>query len=219
MSPVTTETRNEWSTPSGAGAGARRLRDRSQSGPAGRRGAGPLVRAWPLLISRDLALPGVVVGALAHLAQLPAIDLAAIGSEPRGNRRHARGRWPGVSEPCRSSSMASVLAVAFAEPPPREMSTRCPLVSGTGSTRCLADPIVIEGMLGAAPVRRSPVRAGLASDRPAIPSPTNQRWCRLSTARNCVNGNADRGHRDSDAAPHRRLAPLSRCPSGPRTSI
>src|ERR1700722_13786777 len=31
-----------------------------------------------LLISRGLALPGVVVGALAHLAELPAVDLAAI---------------------------------------------------------------------------------------------------------------------------------------------
>ena len=33
-------------------------------------------RLATLLISRNLALPGVVVGALAHLAQLPAVDLA-----------------------------------------------------------------------------------------------------------------------------------------------
>ena len=35
-----------------------------------------------LLIDRNLALPGVVVGALAHLAQLPAVDLAAMTPSP-----------------------------------------------------------------------------------------------------------------------------------------
>ncbi len=35
-----------------------------------------------ILIGRNLALPGVVVGALAHLAQLPAIDLTAVTESP-----------------------------------------------------------------------------------------------------------------------------------------
>ena len=57
-----------------------------------------------LLISRQLALPGVVVGALAQLAQLPAVDLAAVVPDPgafalipestgtRVRRRGAEGR-------------------------------------------------------------------------------------------------------------------------------
>ncbi len=36
-----------------------------------------------LLISRQLAIPGVVVGALAHLAQMPAIDLLGDVAESR----------------------------------------------------------------------------------------------------------------------------------------
>ena len=78
MSPVTTETRVEWSS--------RLAQALVQGGYDTESNLTPLVAEAKatdqslatLLISRNLALPGVVVGALAHLAQLPAIDLAAM---------------------------------------------------------------------------------------------------------------------------------------------
>ena len=78
MSPVTTETRIEWSD--------RLAQALVQSGYETEANLTPLLaesRATgqslaSLLITRNLALPGVVVGALAHLSHLPAVDIAAM---------------------------------------------------------------------------------------------------------------------------------------------
>ena len=72
-----------------------------------------------MLISRNLALPGVVVGALAHLAQLPAVDLAAMTPSPE-----ARTAMPdAVSQQFEAVGIqfdGNVLVVAFAEPPSQQ---------------------------------------------------------------------------------------------------
>ncbi len=100
MSPVNAETRVEWST--------RLAQALVQGGYDTEANLDPLLaeaRATgqtlaELLISRNLALPGVVVGALAHLAQMPAIDLTAMTPEPRRRCRPARGRSTGVPSGC-----------------------------------------------------------------------------------------------------------------------
>ena len=78
MSPITAASRTEWST--------RLAQALVQGGYDTESNLAPLVEESRktgqslafLLVSRNLALPGVVVGALAHLAQLPAVDLAAV---------------------------------------------------------------------------------------------------------------------------------------------
>ncbi len=87
-----------------------------------------------LLISRNLALPGVVVGALAHLAQMQAIDLAAmtpsadaVAALPQDMARE----FGAVA----LQFEGSMLAVAFAEPPTPPTSMLCPRVSDTASIR------------------------------------------------------------------------------------
>src|ERR1700683_2234513 len=82
MSPVNAETRVEWST--------RLAQALVQGGYDTEATLNPLLAEAQatgqtlaeLLISRKLALPGVVVGALAHLAQMPAIDLTAMTPSP-----------------------------------------------------------------------------------------------------------------------------------------
>jgi hypothetical protein len=82
MSPVTSETRVEWSS--------RLAEALVQGGYDTQANLAPLVAEAQatgeplamLLISRNLALPGVVVGALAHLAKMQAIDLAAVVPSP-----------------------------------------------------------------------------------------------------------------------------------------
>src|SRR3984957_1073628 len=73
-----------------------------------------------LLISRGLALPGVVVGALAHLAELQAIDLAAITPSPEA--RAAMPEDVAVAHHAVALQFdGSVLTIAFAEPPSNEL--------------------------------------------------------------------------------------------------
>ena len=116
MSPVNAETRVEWST--------RLAQALVQGGYDTEANLNPLLaeaRATgqtlaELLISRNLALPGVVVGALAHLAQMPAIDLTAMTPSP-----DAVAALP-VDAAREFEAVAlqfdgNVLAVAFAEPP------------------------------------------------------------------------------------------------------
>ena len=89
-----------------------------------------------LLISRNLALPGVVVGALAHLAQLPAVDLAAMTPSPEASAAmsEAVGR---EFEAVALQFDGNVLAVAFSEPPSQRGRRRAGVDgSATGSTRC-----------------------------------------------------------------------------------
>ena len=129
MSPVTAETRVEWST--------RLAQALVQGGYDTEANLAPLLaeaRATgqtlaELLISRNLALPGVVVGALAHLAQMPAIDLAAMTPSP-----DAVAAMPeDVAQEFEAVALqfdGNVLAVAFAEPPVERRRRRSGRASG-----------------------------------------------------------------------------------------
>ncbi len=100
-----------------------------------------------LLISRNLALPSVVVGTLAQLSQLPAIDLAAFTPDPAatdalpvevGREFDAVGlQFDG-----------NALAVAFAEPPsPHDVDELAGRV-GHRIHPVLADPVLIASRNG-----------------------------------------------------------------------
>ena len=101
-----------------------------------------------LLVSRNLALPGVVVGTLAHLAQLPAVDLSAMSPGP-----DAAAAMP-VEMAREYGAVAlqfdgNVLAVAFAEPPTTEDLDALASRIGHRIHPVLADPVVIERYIGA----------------------------------------------------------------------
>jgi twitching motility protein PilT len=146
MSPVTAETRVEWSS--------RLAHALVQGGYETDANLAPLVaeaRATgqslaTLLITRKLALPGVVVGALAHLAQMPAIDLAAMfpSAEASAAVPEALGREFGAVA---LQFDGSVLAVAFAEPPSSEDVDALASRVGHRINPVLADPTVIADML------------------------------------------------------------------------
>ena len=99
-----------------------------------------------LLISRGLALPGVVVGALAHLANLPAIDIAAV--EPNAE---AMAALPNVVaqeyEAIPLQFDGTTLAVAFSEPPTNDDIDALAARVGCRVTPVLGDPVVIQNRL------------------------------------------------------------------------
>jgi twitching motility protein PilT len=103
-----------------------------------------------LLISRNLALPGVVVGALAHLAQLPAIDITAMVPSPE-----AVAALPeDVAREYGAVALqfdGNVLAVAFAEPPASTVVDALASRVGFRISPVLADPVVIAQSLGSVP--------------------------------------------------------------------
>ncbi len=146
MSPLTAETRVEWST--------RLAEALVQGGYETQANIAPLMaesRATgqslaELLISRQLALPGVVVGALAHLAQLPAVDLAVmdIGAD-------AQAAMPeDVADEYQAVAVqldGNVLAVAFGEPPSEHDLDSLASRLGCRINPVLADPVVIAGAL------------------------------------------------------------------------
>ncbi len=99
-----------------------------------------------LLISRNLALPGVVVGALAHLAQMPAVDLAVM--VPSADASAAMPEELGHEFGAVALQFdRNVLAVAFAEPPSAEDVDALALRVGHRITPVLADPTVIAQLL------------------------------------------------------------------------
>ncbi len=102
-----------------------------------------------LLISRNLAQPGVVVGTLAQLAQLPAIDLANVVPDP--------GTLALIPEPTGSQYGAVAvkvdgdqLAVAFGEPPSDDVVESLTRSVGYRISPVLADPTVIQAHAGVA---------------------------------------------------------------------
>jgi twitching motility protein PilT len=100
-----------------------------------------------LLISRGLALPGVVVGALAHLAELQAIDLAAITPSPEA--RAAMPEDVAVAHQAVAVQFdGTVLTIAFSEPPSSGEINALSSKLGCRISPVLADPVVIQGMLG-----------------------------------------------------------------------
>jgi twitching motility protein PilT len=124
-----------------------------------------------LLISRGLALPGVVVGALAHLANLPAIDIAAV--EPNAE---AMAALPNVvareyqAVPLQFDG--TTLAVAFSEPPTNDDIDALAARAGCRVTPVLGDPVVIQERLNGVTL---PPTLGQAAGSPLVDhsSPTN----------------------------------------------
>ena len=181
MSPVTAETKVEWSN--------RLAQALVQGGYDTNANLAPLVAEAQatgqtlaeLLISRNLALPGVVVGALAHLAQMQAIDLAAMTPSPE-----AAAALP-VDLAREFGAVAlqfegSILAVAFAEPPSSADVDALSARVGHRINPVLADPVVIGQMLGTGSVVPPPPALGSPlvdnsadpqdadDDGPALPS-------------------------------------------------
>lgn len=165
MSPVNAATRDEWST---------RLADALVQGGYETEGnLRPLMAEAhatgqtlaELLISRNLALPGVVVGALAHLAQMPAIDLTAMTPRPEA--------VAAIPEPVAREFGAvglqfdgEVIAVAFSEPPSRADVDALAARIGHRVNPVLADPVVIAQILRAGSGNGSAINSG------QIPGPT-----------------------------------------------
>jgi len=99
-----------------------------------------------LLISRNLALPSVVVGTLSHLSELPAVDLAAFTPQPE-----ASAALPGaLAREFLAIGLqfdGNALVVAFAEPPtPPEVEELAGRV-GHRIRAVLADPVLIAQQL------------------------------------------------------------------------
>ena len=151
MSPVTTETRIEWAD--------RLAQALVQSGYETESNLRPLLAESKatgqslatLLISRNLALPGVVVGALAHLSQLPAVDIAAMTPAPE-----ATACLPAaVARQYEAMALqfdGRVLSVAFAEPPSAQDVDALAGKVGYRVNPVLADPTLIAQALVEAPV-------------------------------------------------------------------
>ena len=131
--------------------------------------------AW-LLVSRNLVLPGVVVGALSHLAQLPAIDLAAM--TPGADATDALPRpLAHEYEAVALQLNGEVLIVAFAEPPTQQDVEALGAKVGYRIDPVLADPVLIGNTLpaGARPTAGSravpdaPERDATPESVPAVP--------------------------------------------------
>src|SRR5579883_2220237 len=103
-----------------------------------------------LLISRGLALPGVVVGALAHLANLPAIDVAAVTP----NAEAVAALPLEVAREFEAVPLqfdGNTLAVAFAESPTHEAVDALAARIGCRVAPVLGDPVVINERLQQVP--------------------------------------------------------------------
>jgi twitching motility protein PilT len=168
MSPITVETRVEWST--------RLARALIEGGYETESNLTPLLneaRATDqplatLLISRQIAIPGVVVGALAHLAQMPAIDLMAVTPSPEASvvmSEDVAREFGAV--PLRLDG--NVLAVAFGEPPSTADIDSLSARIGHRVNPVLADPVVIAQTLFGS--EEAPRPAGAPDLGPAPSSP------------------------------------------------
>ncbi len=146
MSPVTASTRIEWS--------ARLAQALVQAGYETESNLAPLLseaRATDrdlatLLIGRGLAVPGVVVGTLAQLASLPAVDLAAFTPAPDATT--AIG--PEVGREFRAIGLrfdGNAIAVAFSEPPSQEDVDALASRIGHRVQPVLGDPVLISHAL------------------------------------------------------------------------
>jgi twitching motility protein PilT len=142
MSPATATTRIEWST--------RLAQALVQAGYETESNLAPLLneaRATDrdlasLLIGRGLAVPSVVVGTLAQLAALPAVDLAAFTPAPDASA--AIGHETGIR--FRAVGLrfdGNALAVAFSEPPSQEDVDSLASSIGHRVQPVLGDPVLI----------------------------------------------------------------------------
>ena len=147
MSPVTASARTEWSN--------RLAQALVQAGYETEANLTPLLNEATandrdlatLLIGRGLALPGVVVGTMAQLAQLPAVDLAAFTPTPEASA--ALG--PDVGRDFGALGLrfdGNALAVAFCEPPTQEDQDALASRIGYRVRPVLGDPVLIAQALG-----------------------------------------------------------------------
>jgi len=99
-----------------------------------------------LLISRDLALPNVVVGTLSQLSGLPAVDLSAFSPQPEA----AEAMPAAVGRQYDALALqfdGNVLAVAFVEPPTQHEIDELAARVGHRIHPVLADPVLIDQAL------------------------------------------------------------------------
>ncbi|MGH9096090.1 MAG: hypothetical protein ACRDWB_01565, partial [Acidimicrobiales bacterium] len=164
MTPVTADTRAEWST--------RLAHALVEGGYATESDLAPLaaeseVTGRPLgtiLLERQMATPGVVVGALAQLADLPAVDLmsAAPEADVFALIPEAVGReYDAVALKVEGSQ----LIVAFAEPPMPDSVDALSSLTGYQVVPMLADPIVIARVLGSGPLQGAADKSEADEDR------------------------------------------------------
>jgi twitching motility protein PilT len=158
MTPVTADTRAEWST--------RLAQALVEGGYATESDLAPLVvesevTGRPLgtiLLERQVATPGVVVGALAQLADIPAVDLLSAAPES-----HVLALIPeAVGQEYDAVALkveGSQLIVAFAEPPRPESVDALSSLTGYQVVPMLADPTVIARVLSSGPLQ-------VAADKP-----------------------------------------------------
>ncbi len=170
MSPVTAASRAEWSSRLADALIQGGYETESNLRPllAESRATGQSLAA--LLIGRKLALPGVVVGALAHMAQLPAIDLSVMTPSPQ-----ATAAMPdAVAQQFEAVGLqfdGNVLAVAFSEPPSKEDLETLAAKVGYRINPALADPLVIAQMLGSDTSAPIPPPPGPPTTSPLIDPP------------------------------------------------
>ncbi len=179
MSPVPTAARVEWSLRLAQALVAGGYATEANLAPLLTEAQATGQALATLLIARQVAIPSVVVSTLAQLSQLPAVDLAATTPDPTalaavgnaGNEFRAVGlRIDG-----------NQLAVAFGEPPSAEEVQALAARVGYRVSPVLADPTVVELMLGAAPAAGAPpataplppppVAAAGPADAPPPPPP------------------------------------------------
>ncbi len=146
MSPVTAESRIEWSNRLAQALVQSGYETESNLVPvlAEARATGQSLAV--LLLTKKVALPGVVVGALAHLSQLTAIDISLVTPSPE-----ATACMPdAVAQEYEAVALqfdGRVLSVAFAEPPtPQDVDALASKV-GYRINPVLADPVLIAEML------------------------------------------------------------------------
>jgi twitching motility protein PilT len=165
MSPATATTRIEWST--------RLAQALVQAGYETEANLAPLLseaRATDadlatLLIGRGLALPGVVVGTMAQLAEMPAVDLAAFTPTPDASA--AIGQE--IGREFRAIGLrfdGNVLAVAFSEPPSREDVDALAARISCRVQPVLGDPVLIGQALGSVPAEAVQTNGAASVPRP-----------------------------------------------------
>jgi len=177
MTPVSADERTEWSI--------RLARALVAGGYATETNLAPLLTEsqtigrplGTLLIERQFVPPGVVVGALAQLANLPAVDLAAVVPDPQAAA--VLPEWAAREHGAVALRLdGNQVAVAFGEPPSDEVVQTISSLTGLRVTPMLADPTLIADMVvsgrgapGAPPTLSAEPTTVRGAGAPDIPAP------------------------------------------------
>ena len=132
-----------------------------------------------MLISRQILQPGVVVGALSHIAQLPAVDITGLTPSPEASSAlppSASRAWEALA----LQMEHGMLVVAFSQPPADQDLESIKEHTGFSIKAVLADPTVIATAVGIStdpPVDGGPVSNGSEVPEshavPEAPQPTD----------------------------------------------